>query len=165
MQNTHKRPLTKFYLVLLIFIVPMMMSWCMYYFRDQLQFKTMNHGALVNPPINAQHLIDAKQNKWWIVYVSEQTCDAQCEKIAYQLNQLRKTFGKNSERINVERLTGKRVQLNAEFEKHGEKDFSEINKIYLVDPQGNLFMYYPSDTNLMNVLKDLKRVLEVSQIG
>ena len=46
-----------------------------------------------------------------------------------------------------------------------QKDFVMQHKIYLVDPLGNLFMYYADTTDPMNVLKDLKRVLEVSQIG
>jgi hypothetical protein len=44
-------------------------------------------------------------------------------------------------------------------------DTLQNHSIYLVDPIGNVFMYYPDATNPMNILKDLKHVLGVSQIG
>ena len=56
-------------------------------------------------------------------------------------------------------------KLKMDFKQQGNQNFVVSHKIYLIDPIGNLFMYYPDDTNPMNVLKDLKRVLEVSQIG
>ena len=39
------------------------------------------------------------------------------------------------------------------------------SKIYLVDPLGNGFMYYSATVNPLDILKDLKQVLKVSQIG
>lgn len=44
-------------------------------------------------------------------------------------------------------------------------DSTERNRIYIIDPAGNLMMSYPaeSDPNLMK--KDIKRLLKASQIG
>ena len=37
--------------------------------------------------------------------------------------------------------------------------------IYIIDPLGNLVFFYPVDAPPEDVLKDLKRLLKVSQIG
>jgi len=40
-----------------------------------------------------------------------------------------------------------------------------VGGLYLIDPLGNLMMFYPSDTNPNGILKDLKRLLKYSRIG
>jgi hypothetical protein len=39
------------------------------------------------------------------------------------------------------------------------------DRIYLVDPLGNLMMSYPGDADATGMKKDLQRLLKVSQIG
>jgi cytochrome oxidase Cu insertion factor (SCO1/SenC/PrrC family) len=39
------------------------------------------------------------------------------------------------------------------------------DNIYLVDPLGNLMMYYPSDADPRGMIQDLQRLLKYSQIG
>lgn len=151
------RPLKTFSFLLLAFIVPLALSWVLFHFHDRFSFKTTQHGTLVNPPFNVESLWGA-QKKWQIILVSDNQCDKDCEKTFHLLNQVKKALGKNSPRVVVEKkLPDTKVFI--------QKDFVMQHKIYLVDPLGNLFMYYADTTDPMNVLKDLKRVLEVSQIG
>ena len=105
------------------------------------------------------NLYGGSKKKWQIILVPGNQCDKECEKTFYLLNQVKKALGKNSPRVIVER---KSLESSLSFI---QKDFIAQHKIYLVDPLGNLFMYYADTTDPMNVLKDLKRVLEVSQIG
>jgi glutathione peroxidase-family protein len=37
--------------------------------------------------------------------------------------------------------------------------------LYLVDPQGNVILKYPSDMPIAEVRKDIKKLLKLSQIG
>jgi hypothetical protein len=39
------------------------------------------------------------------------------------------------------------------------------NHLYLVDPLGNIFMYYQKDFNPKGLKKDIKKILKVSRIG
>jgi hypothetical protein len=39
------------------------------------------------------------------------------------------------------------------------------DRIYLVDPLGNLMMFYESDSKPKGMLEDMKRLLRLSQIG
>jgi hypothetical protein len=38
-------------------------------------------------------------------------------------------------------------------------------RVYLIDPLGNLMMFYPADVKAKGMLEDLKRLLRLSSIG
>jgi len=42
---------------------------------------------------------------------------------------------------------------------------SGLNRIYIVDPLGNLMMSYPADADPSKMRKDLSRLLKVSHVG
>lgn len=178
MQNSNKTFNSKMYMVMLIFMFPMLLSWALYYFHDYFHFKTLNHGTLVNPPISVPYLyasLPGKDDKVWrVVFVDEGFCDAACEKMHYQLKQVQKALGKDHSRVRIVLMGGKEEclkQLQTQFAQRPHSDIASsnvttiANKIYLIDPLGNLFMYYSSTANPMHILKDLKKVLGVSQIG
>lgn len=180
MKNNYR----KFYLVMLIFIIPMIASSVLFYFNHYFHFKTSNHGNLVNPAIQLATLQIEPVKKWQIMYVPQQCDNQQSEKMTFTLHQLRIALGKNYDRValtlavdnrchlkdthDFARLTLQDKQIN-QLEKllrsQTTSDFNVHDKIYLVDPLGNLFMYYAVTDNPMNILKDIKHVLEVSQIG
>jgi hypothetical protein len=171
--------------LLIIFIFPVIGGWFLYHCRTHIEFKTINHGKLVNPPMVLRNLnLVTNDRKWQIAYAPNRCCDKQCETVMFTLHQLRKAFGKDSQRINLavmipsncklqDRHDFKEIKcseeqlklLSAAFVKHGETGFKPQDKIYLIDPLDNLFMYYPSSVDPIHILTDLKRVLEVSQIG
>lgn len=162
----------KLVFLLMVFILPMMASTLLYYLHSHFNFKTTNHGVLVKQPLDAQYLYSAmpggKEKKWRVLYVDKGVCNNSCEKVNYELHQIQKALGKDGGRIQVVALSGKRAELTKlqqAFSQQNHSEFAVNDKIYLIDPLGNLFMFYPGDTNPMNVLKDLKKVLEVSQIG
>ncbi|HLB57796.1 MAG TPA: hypothetical protein VJL60_03175 [Gammaproteobacteria bacterium] len=150
--QTNKRKNAPLFLLALVFILPMILSWLLYHYHNQFQFKTTNYGVFIYPPITIQ----LEQNKKWkIIYVNKGACDSSCEKTEHQLLQLQKALGKDRERVAV-------VFMN---ERDALSKKLSPDTIYLVDPIGNGFMYYPASTDPMNILKDMKHVLEVSQIG
>jgi cytochrome oxidase Cu insertion factor (SCO1/SenC/PrrC family) len=166
MQHTIKKTRTKFYLLLLIFIFPLVGSSLLYHFRDHFHFKTTNLGTLVSPAIDVKNIWKTStQRKWHIVYVTAKECDEQCKLIAHQLHQIQIALGKDHERVDILQPQEDIAKLKNAFDSQSQKEFVINEKIYLVDPNGNLFMYYPSSTNPMNILKDIKKVLKASQIG
>lgn len=170
MQSNQKKISTHLFLLFLIFLFPVVAGWFLYFYHDQFHFKTTNHGELVKPPINLQNfgIIDQNEKLWHVLYVFNAPCATQCKDIDYQLHQIQIALGKDHNRIKILTVNASVPELNKlkmRLAEHQPKNFLFSDKIYLVDPLGNLFMYYASETNLMNVLKDLKKVLEVSQIG
>jgi hypothetical protein len=168
--TTPKRSLGKFYLVMLIFVIPMFASFGLYFFRDHMTFKMTNHGNFISPALPGDYLYAAKseQHVWRIVHIDNGSCDKECSQIDFQLNQLRKVLGKDQNRLEVLSLHANQPavsQLQNAIDQKSALKLSVTNKIYLLDPLGNIFMYYPDTVKPMDILKDLKRVLEVSQIG
>ena len=144
---------TQFILLFLIFFLPMVLSWYLYHYHERFQFKTTNHGTLITPPIDAQFLVKSGEKKWKIIYVEEGICDAQCHQSKNDMLQVQKALGKDRDRVSVLFISRQSHEILLK------------NTIYLVDPIGNLFMSYPNAADPMNVLKDMKHLLEVSQIG
>lgn len=135
--------------------------------------------------------IDTLREKWTLLYVGGEQCLAQCRSNLYKIERVRLTQGKNIKRVQSLYLApgttdaravedtlveyagvrGYRItrdQLNAmapgfKWGTSGQEEASD--RIYLVDPLGNLMMSYPGDADPTGMKKDLQRLLKVSQIG
>jgi len=168
MQKTYKQ----LFIMLFIFIFPVIASWFLFHYHAYFNLKTLNQGTLIASPVDVKYLYSdstsATQKIWRVIYVADKNCDSQCQQMHHQLEQVQKALGKDRDRVNMIFMNSDNAQmpqLKASLVQQQKQNFVINNKIYLVDPLGNLFMYYPSNVDPLNVLKDLKRVLEVSQIG
>jgi len=154
----------QFYLLILVTALPVILGWLLFYFHDHFQFKTTNKGHFINPPVEVSFLNPSHEKKWQVIYVTDAQCNESCQTLNYQLLQVQKALGKNYDRIRIisfDKNDLKAKQLQTKF----DHTFNVAKKVFLVDPIGNLFMYYQDSFDPMDVLKDLKKVLEVSQIG
>ncbi len=173
MQPTRPIQRIKLFFITGIFIFPVVVGWLLYHFNSELHFKTLNHGNLLNPPVSVSTLWKS-DGKWQIVYVPK-NCDINAtEQKMFLLHQLRIALNSDSNRISLVVVKDAHCANLAVHDFRAvtltQADFTkwevlQKNKIYLVDPKSNLFMSYPSDSDAMNIFNDLKRVLEVSQIG
>lgn len=136
------------------------------------------------------HRLPSKEleGKWWLLYVSASDCDKQCQQRLYYIRQIRQATGKDRDRIErglVTLATGTNfnhwVNQNYPGMRHfiispqslalnppsGDNKSIALTKssLYLVDPHGNVMMFYAQDAAPKGILKDLERVLKVSQIG
>ncbi len=131
----------------------------------------------------------ALRGKWSFVYIGLQDCDEACEQKLYQIRQTRTLL--NEKRLRVQRvyvapdlaaLRSVKQRLGAEHPdlqflvepSQGQtlrQVFSEVlpqadaQTLYLIDPLGNWMMVYPGPSEYKGILKDIKRLLRVSQIG
>jgi hypothetical protein len=135
--------------------------------------------VLVHPAVHQEALaLDPEKQKLWQIIYAPGTCDSGTEKEMYTLHQVRKALGKNQDRVSLTLLASPDCQQTEhDFRKliFSKDQFAQLqqslnqkqveDKIYLLDPIGNLFMYYSSASDPMNILKDLQNVLEVSEIG
>jgi hypothetical protein len=125
---------------------------------------------------------DSLRGKWWLVTIQSPSCDPRCQRKLYTMRQVRTTQGENMERI--ERLwlingdgapdpkllaehpgllVG-RPQDPAWLAAFPVKDKAS-DHIYLIDPLGNLVLRYGDEVDPKGMIKDLTRLLKVSQIG
>lgn len=166
----------KILLLLLVFVVPMGVAWVMFEYPDYFKFRTTNRGKLMQPMVHDANFLDANHRSWQIVYAPEDCQTEQAEQQMFFLHQVRLALGKDADRVSLSLLTERACPLTDthDFRKllldtapirAALEDHRIESKIFLVDPQGNVFMYYSDNGSAMRILKDLKRVLEVSQIG
>lgn len=160
------------FFLFLLFVIPMITSLLLYRYHDYFHLKTNNHGVLFSKAFDATSLYagqsDAAQKKWRIIFVASNYCDPPCEQMTHTLHQVQKALGKDSLRVLTLALSSRLAavtQLQQRITQQEQHVFSAANKVYLVDPLGNAFMYYPTTVDPLMILKDLKKVLEVSQIG
>jgi hypothetical protein len=125
--------------------------------------------------------------KWWLMYVSNYPAAPKAQKRLYYIRQIRQATGKDRDRIERGLIT---TQQNPERSNWVKLHFPGLHQfsanpsglailhaktpkklalpegsLYLVDPLGNIIMYYAPDVAPKGILKDLVRVLKVSQIG
>lgn len=135
---------------------------------------------------------DFLERTWTLVYLAEGPCDSRCRDRMAELRQLRLALGRDRNRVGgvllysgeppeLEWLTREHAGLiaasvdNAEARTHllpqfgTEQDMPEAlfraERVYIVDPNGNLMMRYDAGTALKDIHEDLKRLLRLSRIG
>ncbi|MFK8028014.1 MAG: SCO family protein [Gammaproteobacteria bacterium] len=182
------------YFLIALFVVPLLIAIVMYSLRDHLPTtKSVSHGELIHPaqPIKTltiqlptNETIDLKSfaGKWTYLVYSPNGCDLQCEASLFKLRQTKKATGRESNRIQSALLTnanqvnsnildrnqrtpvGQLLKFELEDEPDKQKQL-EHGIIYLIDPIGNLMMKYDTSTTSRGMLKDIKKLLKISNIG
>ncbi len=115
--------------------------------------------------------------------LAPQGCEKQCQDQLYLTRQLRIAINKDFER--VRRVVFEPSGALSETLKAEHQDLLELGalpetyqaafqgdkfnhvgeQIFLIDPLGNLMMYYDSSVNFRGMLKDLQKLLKISQVG
>ncbi len=148
-----------------------------------------NHGALLEPIVNlhdvvpASPLLERDSGRWLLLFDAGGRCGDDCRNALYTMRQSRLMLGREMDR--VERIllhrdsALDRVFLEDEHaglialedsalsavlktKKPGELDEGGY---YLLDPQGNLVMYFDPGLEPGHMVDDIKRLLKLSRIG
>lgn len=125
---------------------------------------------------------------WTMVEFAANPCIDDCMKNIYKMRQIRLALGKDAHRVQRVVITeqpdhmAKLMQDNPgtrlflltsdrsapllkKFPDYSEGDISSIGqRIYIVDPLGNLMMRYPPNVDASDVLKDLRQLLKATWI-
>lgn len=143
--------------------------------------------ALIDP-LNDERK-DSLFGDWNLVYVTE-TCEKQCMDNVYLMRQIHASMDKHSLRVqkvllltnqSASELKEKLVEFKGQqvinvglihvnemvekFRLNEADDPLKMNRIYIVDPLGNLMMSYEPNVNPRDIYKDLKKLLRGSRIG
>jgi len=130
--------------------------------------------------------LDTLTGKWSLIYLGGGECGEPCRDSLYKIERVRLTQGKHMDRVQAlylapqsmaadtmsetlvqfKGLEGYRLTpAQLEAMAPGYDLSAGDNRIYLVDPLGNLMMFYPAEADPNGMKDDLKRLLKVSQIG
>lgn len=184
--RTNRRTLI---LLLVVMCAPFIASYLLYFW--EVRPGSINYGELLEvKPVSGTGLnqldntifrMRQLRGKWALLTVDSGSCDEQCRKKLYYMRQVRLVQNKEMNRI-------ERVWLIDDNETPDPKildDFkdswyisakdseilasiptkeSQRDHIYLIDPMGNLMMRFPKDPDPTKMAKDVKRLLQVSQM-
>lgn len=187
------RSLWPLWAMIVIFALPAIAAWFFYLNPGLLPATRVNRGELVEPvrrwpsglaltrPDGSAFDAAAFGDRWTLVVPSQAPCDAACERRLIDLRQIRLALGES--RYLVERLAvlvgdapaalgeplagtqvaragvGQEPALQALFGPGPDI----WDRIYVVDPFGNLMMRYAADAPPKDVLKDMERLLKASK--
>jgi len=173
----------EFWMLLAMFILPIAFGTLFFYANpNYFSESTVNYGELVRPVIATEEgdiEIDggaSLQGIWTMVYVSSR-CDDVCEKAVADMKTIRTLMNADMRRIQrmiiiennstptVNDETLIKAKITSEKLTKSLKKYAE-NAIYLIDPIGNIMLYYePQNIDIRLVIKDLKRLFKYSRIG
>ena len=182
------------YLLIAVFVVPLLVAIAMYTMRDDIPMvKSVSHGQLIHPaePIKEleltlaagdQHNLDQLQGKWTYIFYAPNGCDLNCEASLFKLRQTRVATGREANRVqsfivtnindNSQKILArysqiqKSSQIQITLESQAKNNHQlEKGKVYLIDPIGNLMMKYDVNSTSRGMLKDIKKLLKISNIG
>jgi len=131
------------------------------------------------------------QGMWTLVYIGDADCDAVCIDNLYKMRQIRIAQNENMNRVQtlfllqgegmpeslatllreehanmtVVPLSAGQSQQIAPFFLIDGVEMQAAERVYIVDPLGNLMMYYQPDADPAGMLKDLRKLLKFSRIG
>jgi cytochrome oxidase Cu insertion factor (SCO1/SenC/PrrC family) len=178
-----------------VFLLPLLLSFWMYYGNSWRPLGRTNHGELIEPvrPLPAAEMREANgtvasavlfREKWAIAYVGGGACDDSCRRTLYFMRQTRLSL--NNEMTRVARVflaTGNCCDSDFLAREHPGlvvidatgpeahdllKVFphtEQAHSLFIIDPLGNLVMRYDARDDPKGLLTDLKKLLKLSHIG
>ena len=179
-----------------VFVAPIVLGSVMFLNADRLGLSgdTTNYGTLIQPAVNlsvegvtvGQVPADVEalvRNKWTLLYITPNDCGDTCKARQALIKRMRLLTNEDMRRLQTVSVYPKTPSNTAELannyakmtiaiadEKAGDflKQFPKLDEhpIYVIDPLGNLMMYYTGDSpDIKRIMKDFKRILKYSQIG
>lgn len=134
---------------------------------------------------------DLLRGLWLLLYVDDSPCGEVCQRSLYNMRQTRLALGEDTHRVRRllvvtdgtasealrEVLTAHKGLTVATADPAALKNFlaqlhvmpgddpAREQRLYILDPLGNLVLFYGPDANPKDMLEDLERLLKASQIG
>ena len=129
--------------------------------------------------------------KWSLVYLLDGVCDRSCEGNLYKMRQIRLATSKYAHRVqrvvvhtapaatlfNARQIRDYQGQLTLSrglldqpryaglFQARPQERPFARQRLYLIDPQGNLMMRYEPEADPRGIIKDMTRLLKYSRAG
>lgn len=161
-------------------LVPVFVAFVVFFFFPQLMpTGTTNKGDLITPPVQAEALsLEAFTGDWILIVPVGATCGDECEERLYLARQVNVALGRESARVKrmvlwtsgqgaIAKVLEDYPNIESGFvsEQTLRDNLGTPDKIYLMDPLGNIFMSYTVEKAGKPMLEDIKHLLKISNIG
>lgn len=130
---------------------------------------------------------DFLQHKWTLLYVGAGACPAPCRTRLYDTRQVRLALNRDMDRVQRVFVASGDCDLQFLHAEHPDlitvrattaaeplldllsapagASAQNADRVYVIDPLGNLMMSYAPDARPKGMLEDMKRLLRLSQVG
>lgn len=176
-------------LVAAVFLGPLAVAAWMYHHGSLAPSGRTNHGVLLEPiasladALPASPVLDRYPDTWLLLYANAGRCNAVCRDALYTLRQSRRMLGKDMTRLNRVFLHGETAPdtllLRQEHAGLAAMEDTDLMRLldektpaavpaggyFLIDPLGNLVMYFPPGLDPADMVDDIKHLLRLSNIG
>tara|TARA_R110002094_G_scaffold57798_9_gene68953 strand:+ start:349 stop:891 length:543 start_codon:yes stop_codon:yes gene_type:complete len=161
-------------------VLPLMLAMLSYFAEVAIPKGRVNTGELIVAPASVEswQLNDANGNHWqgqgrWQLLLVVEQCQDNCQAWRHTLGQLKKALGRDRKRVEQQLV----LPLIASGDEAADLMMTDSDAlvsavasienqgIWLADPLGNLVLRYRLDQPAEDLLKDLKRLLKVSNVG
>ena len=139
--------------------------------------------------LTEEHPQEVSESQWVLLVTGNEVCNEHCQQALYTVRQVNTALGKESKRVSrvlvsSAELGGARTELIKQYpmlslasmnvdalnffaSDHFESAETVTNawNIWVVDPLGNVILRYEADRHGKDILKDMKRLLKLSNIG
>lgn len=193
-RSSQSRSRLKLYLVIAICAAPVFASYYAYYFVRPEARSNYGELIDPQRPMPAMHLetLDGRpfdgaalRGKWILLMVAGGECAGSCRDRLYHMRQVRLTTGKDRDRVErvwlVPDATAPTADLVREYDgtqilRAGPAEVAswlalappaehDADRLYVMDPRGNLMMRFPLDADPNKTKRDLAKLLRASRIG
>ncbi len=178
-----------------VFVAPILLGTLLFFNLENLGFEkgSVNYGTLIQPAFLTKTaelkqgsepavFEDTLAKKWTLLYIETTECKQFCLNRLLLMKRIRLLTNENMRRVrtlfvssqhNLDQIVKdqNRDLVMANIDSTSSeflKQFPDLEKfpVYLIDPFGNLMMYYPQvDPDAKKMLKDLHRLLKYSHLG
>ena len=177
-------------LIALVFFGPLFLAAGMYFTGASFQpAGRTNNGDLLQPAIPIadelpdSSLLDNIAGRWLLIYNNSGACEDACKRALYILRQSRLTLGNDMDRLGRvllrsesapdtvvpgENYAGTIILIDealGEWLQDKRPEAAAPGGYFLVDPLGNLVMYFSPEIDPGAMLDDIEHLLELSRIG
>ena len=173
----------RFVALLMIAFVPILIAYgAFFHFPGWAPAGTTNQGELIAPPIDGRTMSEqlGTFSKWVLIQPVEGSCTEQCREMLYLSRQVVTGLGKDANRI--QRAVMLAADVPDDLKEHLKNDHPDVEVVtgrnavapvpgsdgpmlLLMDPNHNILMYYTLDKAGKPMLRDLKHLLRISNIG
>lgn len=172
--------------LVIVFLLPMILAQVFFTHPDWVSGKT-NQGVLVKNQLMVTDFTKypwpkETMKQWTLALFHPKTCDDSCQSTMTLLNNIRLATGKNQLRVaraiiqfapqttlkklnmsKVNHLVVNKEKYQNEIQRHKELNFGiKSGTVYIISPEGQVVLAYPSLKKPKAVLKDLKKLLKVN---
>ncbi len=194
MTSAAPRGRLKLLLIALLFFGPLGVAAIYYYAGASLHPDgRTNAGRLLQPIVNVEDALGEEtlpgltggrnEGRWLLVYVNEGACETACAEALYRMRQSRLMLGRDMTRLVRVFLHGAEApdKVLAEGEHEGliatrnsglgglldRKRPTDLTPggMFLIDPLGNLVMYFAAELAPEDMVGDIEHLLDLSRIG